>query len=116
MYRERFSYKVHITDEFGNKLKPELFLLEQDAINWSVSQQAKTGHNYFIEDLKLDPDWLLETARRKRLAEYPTIQECVEALLEEIEGRPEKITELMMKRAEIKEKYPLPNPNIKDLK
>lgn len=47
-----------------------------------------------------------EEQREKRRFEYPSIEECVEALLEEFEGRPEKLLELSMKREEIKGKYP----------
>lgn len=43
-----------------------------------------------------------------REREYPSIKDCVVALLENEEGRPEALTALMKKRAEIKTKYPKP--------
>ena len=44
----------------------------------------------------------------KRKAEYPSHEEILEALMEDVEGRPEKLEEVKTKRAEVKAKYPKP--------
>jgi hypothetical protein len=67
-----------------------------------------------IVDLSKDFEYTKKEIQEKRKNEYPDLYEVVEALLEELEGRPEKITELMMKRNEIKDKYPLPVKTKKD--
>lgn len=43
-----------------------------------------------------------------RRREYPTIEELTVALIEKEEGRPQALEELIIKRAEIKVKYPKP--------
>lgn len=43
-----------------------------------------------------------------RAREYPPIDECVVALLEREEGRPEALAALMLEREAVKRKYPKP--------
>jgi hypothetical protein len=61
-----------------------------------------------IVDLSLDANYVNEEIREKRKREYPSVESVIEALMEEVEGRPEKLTEILMDRAEIKLKYPKP--------
>lgn len=42
----------------------------------------------------------------KRQREYPSIDECVEALMENMEGRPEKLRLLQKRRAKVRKNYP----------
>ncbi len=49
---------------------------------------------------RLQADYDAQDYARKRKAEYPTIEECVHAILDDT------LTELQTKRAEVKAKYP----------
>ena len=60
-----------------------------------------------IIDLSLDVNYMNKFIQGKRRDEYPDISEVIEALLEEAEDRPEKLINILMKRQEVKEKYPL---------
>lgn len=55
------------------------------------------------EKEELTRSWLLG-----RVSEYPTISQVIEALMENIEGRPEKLAEVLQKRVAVKAKYPKP--------
>lgn len=80
---------------------------QSDAEALIISQSAKPGRgNAIIITPETDASWREEIVKSKRRAEYPTELEVIEALMEEAEGRPEKLTELMMKRNEVKLKYP----------
>ena len=80
---------------------------QSDANALIASQSAKPGRGQAViirpED---DANWRDDIIKEKRRNEYPTDLEVIEALIEEAEGRPEKLTEVMMKRNEIKLKYP----------
>jgi len=59
-----------------------------------------------IKDLSLDVEFMAAKVNENRKKEYPNIDEVIEALLEVHEGRPEKLTGIMLKREAIKIKYP----------
>jgi hypothetical protein len=44
--------------------------------------------------------------KEQRTAEYPTQMELLEAIMEEKEGRPEKMQAVLSKRSEVRNKYP----------
>lgn len=46
--------------------------------------------------------------QRKRREEYPSIESVVVALIEDKEGRPEALAEIMASRADVKAKYKKP--------
>lgn len=101
--------KIHGSSKFKN---------ESDAIKYANMIQNKTdissGEKIFLQqpindmifDLKKDPSFIEKEITWKRKNEYPGIEECIEALMEEAEGNPEKLMLVMMKRIEVKEKYP----------
>jgi len=96
-------FKVNITKQ--NELaKFELFLDGVHAQEWINNQSSDSA--YELVDLKQDPSWVENNVKEKRKNEYPEINEVIEALLEVHEGRPEKLTEIMLKREAIKIKYP----------
>lgn len=101
--------KIHGSSKFKNK---------SDAIKYAQSIQGKvdinSGEKIFFQqpindmifDLKKDPSFIEKEITWKRKSEYPSIEECIEALLEEAEGNPEKLMLVMMKRDAVKQKYP----------
>jgi hypothetical protein len=64
----------------------------------------KVGHTPIeADDEIIVPDYI--TNREK---EYPSMGEVFEALLENMEGRPEKLQKVLAKRKFVQEKYPKP--------
>lgn len=59
-------------------------------------------------DLTNDPEYLLQKCLEERRKEYPSINECVEALMESEAGDKTKLDELKIKRENVKIKYPKP--------
>lgn len=61
--------------------------------------------DYVIEEIDLtnDLEWQKKQAIGKRLAEYPKLSECINALLDD------DLESLQKRRLEIKDKYPLPD-------
>lgn len=100
------AYKVLIRTERGDELKPEYFETEAHAVEWSVSQLAKTGHNYQVVNLKQDPNWVKEAVEKKRAKEERSIEKKVEAIIKYFEDQPEELTELLFERENLRVKYP----------
>jgi hypothetical protein len=46
--------------------------------------------------------------KENRQKEYPSWEQVIEALIENMEGRPEKLAQVKQQRAEIRAKYPKP--------
>jgi hypothetical protein len=70
--------------------------------------EVKLPADYIVEINEHIPDY-----RVLRLKEYPAIADCIVAILENMEGRPQALNDLLEYRQEIKNKYPKP---INDLK
>lgn len=67
----------------------------------------KQEFTYELIDLSKDIKYLNEQINSKRIAEYPSIDDLVDAIIEAVaEGKPEELQELQKKRKAIKEKYP----------
>lgn len=98
--------------KFENLLDPSKpwqseFKTEALADAWIAKHKGRLGRGAFSKkNLSNDEEWKLKELQEKRRAEYPTELEVIEALIEEAEGKPEKLTEIMMKRNEVKLKYP----------
>lgn len=77
-----------------------------DRIKWNDPdnpQPTETEINNKIDELKLKAELVLY--KDQRLTEYPSIQECIHALLD----GGDTLTELQAKRSAIKAKYPKPS-------
>ena len=68
----------------GNTTEPQYTAEEQAELDAQLAEKAKTQY------------------QRDRQGEYPTIRECVHAILDD------ELEELQIKRQEVKEKYPKP--------
>jgi len=125
-------WKVSISNQSKNLLWEAKFASQELAQSWLNSQIGKphrlperevpTGDynennepiteilpaefTFEIKDLSLDADYQYQKMVESRRLEYPSVYECIEALMEEAEGNPEKLMLVMMKRIEVKEKYP----------
>ena len=90
---------------------------------WLESSKKKPGRTPDVAkyegpiDLSQDISFLKEDIKNKRLREYPCMEETVEAMFESmVEGKSQKLEEIMIKRSEVNKKYPLPERlEIKDV-
>ena len=82
-------HKVIGEDETGTQI------WENDPSKWDV-----TWSQVVAKQKELDEDWKAQEYARKREAEYPSIEECVHAILDD------DLTALQEKRQAIKKKYP----------
>jgi hypothetical protein len=77
-----------------------------EGIESYVEYLFNTENTYEIINLDEDEEYQDALVIKNRLAEYPTIQEICEAIIEEKQGRPEKMNECVAKNAAVKLKYP----------
>ena len=89
-----------------------LFETYEEAASWAKQQLVKPNRmqlpvEEIIKDLSLDKEYVLKEIKEKRKLEYPNELEIIEALIEEKEGRLEKLQEVIKKRNEVKLKYPI---------
>ena len=100
--------RISLVDDLGNLYWHD-YEDDQEAIKFENNfKDMKHFSNYTkeIKDLSLDVEFMVAKVNENRKKEYPNIDEVIEALLEVHEGRPEKLTEIMLKREAIKIKYP----------
>ena len=71
-----------------------------DKIKWDDEADKISKKDIQAEMDRMDAEYDAQEYARKREAEYPTIQECVHAILDD------DLDALQKKRAEIKKKYP----------
>jgi|21_taG_2_1085346.scaffolds.fasta_scaffold08115_4 hypothetical protein len=77
------------------------WVLRGDELEWLDSEQTEpTKAEIDVEVKKLQAEYASQEYARKRQAEYPSIQECVHAILDD------DLDALQAKRADIKTKYP----------
>ena len=74
--------------------------LDTCEIIWSNSSPEISKADIKTEMDRLQAEYDAQDYARKRMAEYPTIQEAVHAILDDT------LTELQIKRQAVKEKYP----------
>lgn len=110
-------FEVKIKNKDGSYRGGKKCDSKQEAIDFATAMKAKkdlvNGSPLFLQepiedmiiDLTKDPVWVEQDINNKRRNEYPTVEECIEALMEEAEGNPEKLMLAMMKRTEVKNKY-----------
>ena len=83
--------------------------LKQNAINAGYIEdqiEVKWVTDEELEEI-LEANKPVPTIAQLRAAEYPTVQECIEAMIEKYEeNRPEKMAAIQTKRMAVKEKYP----------
>ena len=78
----------------------ELSKIGDDIIWHNPSEPNVTEAEIDAEVVRLQSEYDAQAYSRKREAEYPSIQECVHAILDD------QLDALQAKRAEIKTKYP----------
>ena len=72
-----------------------------DKLTWLDTEQIKpTNDEIDAEIIKLKTNYDSKEYQRKRVLEYPTIDECVHAILDD------ELDELQVKRKAVKDKYP----------
>jgi hypothetical protein len=97
------------SEAFG---KQERWMKEEDM---SQLEKQRTLHSRTLEDgskeyrVKRDYDILVTpvtTYKEDRQKEYPDMNEVIEAMIENLEGRPQKLNAIKEQRAYVRKKYP----------
>jgi|18_taG_2_1085343.scaffolds.fasta_scaffold63172_2 hypothetical protein len=83
-------------------LKPDAkFSWLGDVITWLDAEQTEpTTSEIDAEVIRLQAEYDAQSYARSRKVEYPTIEECVHAILDD------DLTALQVKRQAVKDKYP----------
>jgi len=90
------------TSDAIQSLKPNAeWVLRGDVLEWLDSEQTKpTALELSNEVIRLQAEFDAQAYARNREAEYPSVQECVHAILDDT------LTALQAKRQVVKTKYP----------
>ena len=81
--------------------KAEVTIRDGVEIEWLDSVQTQpTDAEIATEDARLQAEYDAQAYARSRKAEYPTIEECVHAILDD------DLAALQVKRQAVKDKYP----------
>jgi len=119
-------FKVSILNSTENKSWEAKFETLQEANEWLAKQIGKPNRlpervikneageevtlpaefTSEIIDLSLDVEYVKDEARAKRRKEYPSLEEMVEALLDDKEGKPQKLVKILKQRDDADKKYP----------
>ena len=85
-----------------NSLKPNAqWVLRGDTLEWLDSNQTQpTQSERDAEVIKLQAEYNAQEYARKRQAEYPSLEDCIHAILDN------DLENLQAKRQAVKEKYP----------
>jgi len=98
-------------EPFNPALHPKFVIEEFTTTDeWGIEtkyQRLKPEVELKIVNLEKNKDWVINRTRERRMKAYPTLLEAIEALLENEEGRPDKLNALKLKRMEVKAKFPL---------
>ena len=78
----------------------ELSMMEENIITYHSGQTEPTQEELSAELERLQAEYDAQDYARKREAEYPSLQECIHAILDD------QLDALQAKRASIKTKYP----------
>jgi hypothetical protein len=82
---------------------PNLFAADKNDLSTYVSNEGKEIPSKEEVDAKIEElkaEWKAEEWKRKRQAAYPSLEECIHAILDD------ELEELQAKRLVVKEKYP----------
>lgn len=90
--------KVPKLDEFG-------FVVVNDN-GEVVSELIPAEYEAQVIDLSVDADFILSKVHEARKKEYPSELDVIEAIMEDKDGRPEKLALVTAKRLAVKAKYP----------
>ena len=75
---------------------------ERKIVKWYSEKEQPTEEEINAKIAELKADYDAKKYQRDRLAEYPNLQECIHAILDD------DLTALQAKRKLIKDKYPKP--------
>jgi len=97
-----FQDKVRKIDALKSLRPNSKYTLRGDVLEWDNSnEEAKPSDTEIANEVtRLQAEYDAKEYQRKRQAEYPTIEECVHAILDD------NLTDLQAKRTAVKEKYP----------
>ena len=94
-----------VLDEQGNVVTPEVPAVYTEAVPAVIKKQVKLKAEYTIEIIDISAEHALEECIKNRKAEYPTMEEFLNAYFD---GGEVAVQTLQAKRLAVKQKYPKP--------
>ena len=92
---------ITIADALQSLRPKAQFAVRGDVIEWLDTEQTQPSQSEIdAEVIRLQAEYDAKEYQRQRKKEYPTIEECVHAILDDT------LTDLQTKRTAIKDKYP----------
>ena len=106
------SFAIKIEKHLGRKIdfRSEVLLQDDGAgvyiKEWNVDEEQPTDDE--LNEIDVTKEIALKAVLRKRVIEYPSIQDVTVALAEKAEGDSTMWEEITAKRAKVKADYPKP--------
>jgi len=94
-----------VLDEQGNVVTPEVPAVYTEAVPAVIKKQVKLKAEYTVEIIDISAEHALEECIKNRKAEYPTMEEFLNAYFD---GGEVAVQTLQAKRLAVKQKYPKP--------
>ncbi len=92
---------ITIADALQSLRPKAQFAVRGDVIEWLDTEQTQPSQSEIdAEVTRLQAEYDAKEYQRKRKTEYPTLEECVHAILDDT------LTDLQTKRTAVKNKYP----------
>ena len=92
---------ITISDALQSLRPKAQFAVRGDVIEWLDTEQTQPSQSEIdAEVIRLQAEYDAKEYQRKRKTEYPTLEECVHAILDDT------LTDLQTKRTAVKNKYP----------
>ena len=92
---------ITIADALQSLRPKAQFAVRGDVIEWLDTEQTQPSQSEIdAEVIRLQAEYDAKEYQRQRKKEYPTIEECVHAILDDT------LTDLQAKRTAVKNKYP----------
>tara|TARA_R110002012_G_C11439726_1_gene590452 strand:- start:43 stop:333 length:291 start_codon:yes stop_codon:yes gene_type:complete len=92
---------ITIADALQSLRPKAQFAVRGDVIEWLDTEQTQPSQSEIdAEVIRLQAEYDAKEYQRKRKTEYPTLEECVHAILDDT------LTDLQTKRTAVKNKYP----------
>ena len=92
---------ITIADALQSLRPKSQFAIRGDVIEWLDTEQTQPSQSEIdAEVIRLQAEYDAKEYARKRKVDYPTLEECVHAILDDT------LTDLQAKRTAVKNKYP----------
>ena len=104
---QKFLYRVELRKNQADAApyQIEKFIRLQDAQEFAEKMELSEFCVADIFDLTLDPKFLDDFVNEKIKLDNPPMEECLEAVMQYFEDKPEMLTDILMRRADSRIKH-----------